>query len=71
MSDSRVTYQQLIAFAAGELAGGQADRVEAYLAGHPEGDRDRSPLPHGPYDPPRRRWRGPAAAGGGGGQGDL
>ena len=36
MNRSRVTYEQLIAFAAGELVGEPADRVEAYLAGHPE-----------------------------------
>ncbi len=36
MSRPRVSYKQLIAFAAGELADEEARQVEAHLAGHPE-----------------------------------
>jgi anti-sigma factor RsiW len=36
MSESGVTYEQLLAFAAGELADEQARRVEAYASRHPE-----------------------------------
>jgi len=36
MSEPRIPYSQLIAFAAGELADEQAAQVEASLAGHPE-----------------------------------
>jgi anti-sigma factor RsiW len=36
MSEPRIPYSQLIAFAAGELADDEAARVEASLAGHPQ-----------------------------------
>jgi anti-sigma factor RsiW len=36
MSESGVTYDELIAFAAGELAAEQAGRVEAYASRHPD-----------------------------------
>lgn len=36
MSEAGVTYEQLVAFAAGELADEQADRVEAYANRHPQ-----------------------------------
>jgi len=37
MSDNEVSYEQLIAFAAGELDPAQAEFVERHLKSHPEG----------------------------------